>query len=77
MSYMTADQVDELGDFMAELNTAFENYAPSALDFKVEISISKWSDPIGKLTHNADGIVFEPASPKFQNYVAPDKKVAE
>lgn len=75
MSYMTSNQMDELSDFMEELANAL-TFAPSSLDYEVEIKVSRWNTLLGSVIKNVDGIVFKPTS-EFNNYSVPDEPVAE
>lgn len=77
MSYMTATQTTDLGEFMDQLDNTFETYGPSGLDLDVEIKVAKWGKPMGTIIKNGDGIVFVPAGPEFQNYTIPTDKVSE
>lgn len=76
MSYMTSAQTTDLGEFMGQLQVTFDTWEPSGLDFEVEIMVTKWQKPLGKIIKNQDGICFIPDA-GFSTYKVPTEPVEE
>ena len=76
MSYMTSNNLTDLGEFLTELENAF-SYAPSSMEYKMEIKVTTFQGPLGTIRKDGVDIVFVPAGADFETYSVPDKTMPD